>query len=55
MSEPLLGQTQERALLRTLQDDLRDRQGDQLGVADLWALSCTTARGQEIVHCSKVR
>jgi hypothetical protein len=48
--EPLPRQTQERTLLRALQHDLRDRQGDQLGVGDLWRFSCTTPRWQEIVH-----
>jgi len=48
--EPLSGQTQERTLLGALQDDLRDRQGDELGVADPWAFACTAPRGQEIVH-----
>ena len=48
--EPLSSQPQERTLLGALQDDLRHGQGDQLGVADSWAFSCTTPRGQEIIH-----
>jgi hypothetical protein len=33
-----------------LQEDLRDRKRDELGIADLWAPACTCAGGQEIVH-----
>jgi hypothetical protein len=33
-----------------LQQDLGDRERDELGVADPWASACTTPRRQEIVR-----
>jgi hypothetical protein len=34
----------------TVQQDLRDRERDQLGRRDPWASSCTPSGGQEIIH-----
>ena len=30
--------------------DLRDRERDELRIADPWASACTTSGGQEIIH-----
>ena len=50
MPEPLARQPQEPPLGMALQQDLRDRERDELGVADPWASACTGPGGQEIVH-----
>jgi hypothetical protein len=33
-----------------IQQDLRDRERDELRRSDPWASSCTTSGGQEIIH-----
>ena len=36
VAQPALGQAQEAPLLGTVEEDLRDREADQLGVGDPW-------------------
>jgi hypothetical protein len=50
VAEPLTGEAQKPPLRVTLQDDLCDRQRDELGIADPWTSPCTGALWQEIVH-----
>src|SRR5271167_77174 len=46
----LVGKPQKPPLGMALQDDLRDRQRDELSIGDPWATACTAARRQEIVR-----
>jgi len=48
--ERLARQPQEPPLGMALQQDLRDRERDELGVADPWASACTASGRQEIIH-----
>src|SRR3989442_15586820 len=50
VAEPSAGEAQEAPLGVTLQNDLRDRQSDELCIADPWASPCTAALRQEIVR-----
>jgi hypothetical protein len=49
VGEPLACGPQEAPLLRVAEQDLRDRQGDELRIGDLRASSCTSPCRQEIV------
>jgi hypothetical protein len=48
--QPLVRQAQKPPLGMAVQQDLRDRERDELGIGDLWAPACTPTRRQEIVH-----
>jgi hypothetical protein len=50
MAELLAREAQEPALGVALQQDLRDRERNELRGGDLWASACTTSGGQEIIH-----
>jgi hypothetical protein len=50
MTELLARETQEPPLGVALQQDLRDRERDELRVADPWAPTCARPGRQEIVH-----
>jgi hypothetical protein len=48
--ELLARKAQEPALGMTIEQDLRDRERDELRVVDPWASACTASGGQEIIH-----
>src|SRR5215211_4764654 len=50
MRELAAREPQEPSLGMALQQDLRDRERDELGVDDPWASSCTASGRQEIIH-----
>ena len=50
MGKAPVGQAQKPPLRMALQEDLGDRQRDELGVGDLRATACTAACRQEIVR-----
>jgi hypothetical protein len=50
MGEQLARQAQEPPLGVALQQDLRDRERDELRIADPWASACTASGRQEIIH-----
>ncbi len=50
MPQPTARETQKPPLGMAVQQDLRDRERDELGVGDPWAPACTPTCWQEIVH-----
>src|ERR1700757_80052 len=50
MSELFARKAQEPPLGMTVEQDLRDRERDELGRGDPWAPACTASDGQEIIH-----
>ena len=50
MTELFAREAHEPPLGMALQQDLRDRERDELRRRDPWASSCTASGGQEIIH-----
>jgi hypothetical protein len=53
MPKLLARETQKPPLGMTVEQDLRDRERDQLRRSNPWASACTTSGGQEIIHQHK--